>query len=347
MRKSLLSVLALVLLAAVGLAAWRYRQDNRPTDTPATKPPGVAGEVVVYSGRSEDLVKPILDRFQAESGLTLKVRYGKTAEMAAMILEEGGNSPADVYFAQDAGALGALSAAGRLVPLPQDLLDQVDSRFRSPRGRWIGLSGRARVMVHHPERAPADTLPQDWLGLTQPAWKGRIGWAPANGSFQAQVTAMRVGLGEAATRAWLEAVRDNGAKSYANNTAILLGIAAGEIDVGLANHYYLHQLQKEKGADFPVRNHLPARGTLINVAGAGVLDTAPNRAGGEALLRFLLGPEAQAHFAGRTFEIPLARGVPVDPQLPARPTIGNEEVDLDRLEDLQGTLNLLREVGLL
>jgi iron(III) transport system substrate-binding protein len=104
--------------------------------------------------------------------------------MAATILEEGANSPADVYYGQDAGALGALAKAGRFTPLPEDVLNQVEPRFRSPEGFWIGTSGRARTVVYNTNELAEANLPDDMFGFCAPEWQGRIGWAPTNGSFR-------------------------------------------------------------------------------------------------------------------------------------------------------------------
>ena len=109
-------------------------------------------------GRNENLVGPLIERFRNETGVDVQMRYGETAEMAATILEEGDNSPADVFFGQDAGALGALAQEGRLSTLPDDLLAQVDPRFRSKDGQWVGTSGRARVLVYNTEQVQNEEL---------------------------------------------------------------------------------------------------------------------------------------------------------------------------------------------
>src|SRR5690606_38930542 len=118
-------------------------------ETTATEGSGsgdFAGEtIVIYSGRSEDLVKPIIEQFGEAFDVTVEVRYGGSGEMAALILEEGGSSPADVFFSQDAGALGAIEKEGLFADLPEDILGRVDSRFNSPNGQWVGISGRARA----------------------------------------------------------------------------------------------------------------------------------------------------------------------------------------------------------
>ncbi len=160
----------------------------------STEKESSGSKLVIYSGRSENLVGPIVQRFQEESGISVQVRWGNTAELAAMLLEEGDFTPADLFFAQDPGGLGAVSR--QLTVLPNDVLDRVDRRFRDPKGHWVGISGRARVIVYNTERLTAMDLPDDLWGFSDPRWKGRMGWAPTNASFQAMVTAMRTSWGE-------------------------------------------------------------------------------------------------------------------------------------------------------
>ncbi|MDP9409067.1 MAG: extracellular solute-binding protein, partial [Actinomycetota bacterium] len=139
------------------------------------------GSLVVYSGRSEELVGPVFEQFEERSGVDVQVRYGETAELAATILEEGENSPADLFFAQDPGALGALDDEGRLTELPDEVLDAVPARFRADDGDWVGTSGRARVVAYNTEELSAGDLPDSIFDFTDPRWEGRIGWAPTNG----------------------------------------------------------------------------------------------------------------------------------------------------------------------
>jgi iron(III) transport system substrate-binding protein len=316
-----------------------------------TAPATGDGTLVIYSGRTENLVAPLIEQFRQASGLDVDVRYGNTAEMAATIMEEGANSPADVYFSQDAGALGALASAGRLSPLPAELLERVPERFRSPEGTWIGISARARVLAYNTENVDPAELPADVYGLTDPKWRGRIGWAPTNASFQAFVTALRVLDGEEAARQWLEDMIANDVQVYDGNTAVVNAVAAGEIDLGLVNHYYLFQLRKEQGDDFPVENYYfptAGAGSIINIGGAGILDTSSHRAAAEQFVAYLLSDEAQQYFANETSEYPLTGdSVTVDPRLQPLDTLTTPDLDLSRLEDLQGTLTLLQETGAL
>jgi iron(III) transport system substrate-binding protein len=336
-----------VMIASAGVLA------ADPTGSPGASPQTSAaptGTVVVYSGRSEALVGPILAEFEAATGVDLDVRYGDTAELAATILEEGDASPADVFFGQDAGALGALAAAARFEELPAEMMDRVDPRFRSPANEWVGVTGRARVAAYDERELTEADLPTSVLGLTDPAWRGRIGWVPTNGSFQAFVTALRRVVGEEGARAWLEGMLANEPRVYEGNAAALEAVRAGEIDLTLINHYYLFQAQAESGEDYPVANHYFTGGdpgALVNVAGVGVLRNADNPAGAAALVDFLLSEQAQNYFATETFEYPLAADVTPDPGLPPLAEIESPDIDLSDLSDLEGTLRLLQEVGAL
>ncbi len=312
------------------------------------------GEITLYSGRAEDLVGPIIERFRKETGIQVKVRYGGTAELTATILEEGKNSPADVFWAQDAGALGAIAKGGRFSVLPNSTLEKVEARFRSPQGQWVGITGRARVLVYNTTKLKPEELPDSVYGLTEAKWKGRVGWAPSNGSFQAFVTAMRVLDGEAKTKKWLEDMKANNTKAYTSNTTKLNAVASGEIDVALNNHYYLYTALKDKGPSFSARNYYfrsGDAGALINVAGVGLLSSSKNQAAAKQFVDYLLAKEAQSYFSGDTpsdaFEYPLVAGIPVNPALPPLTQVKTPKLDLGSIDDLQGTLKLLRDVGLL
>ncbi len=304
--------------------------------------------LTVYCGRGESLVAPVIEAFEQETGIRVEVRYGGTADLAAQILEEGDQSPADVYYGQDAGALGQLADEGRLLPLPDSVLSLVPARFRDPSGRWVGTTGRARVFVYNTEMLTPEDLPESIEGLTDPEWKGRIGWAPTNGSFQAFVTALRVLQGEDAARAWLEGVMANEPRAYANNTAIYQAVGDGEVELGLSNHYYLFRFLVQQGDDFPARAVSPrggGAGGLINISGGGVVDTTGNAEAAEQFLAFLLSPEIQARFAAETFEYPLVSGIPTDPRVTPISSLNPPDLPLGDIADLRGTLDLLREVG--
>lgn len=309
------------------------------------------GKLVLYSGRSESLVGPIIQQFTKATGIEVEVKYGKTGAIAATLLEEGKNSPADVFFAQDPGGLGAVANNNQLTSLSPKILDQVPAWAKSDKGLWIGISGRARVVVYSTTNgiSPSE-LPTSILEFTNPKWNGRIGWPPTNGSFQAMVTAMRVELGEAKTKEWLEGIKSNNPKVYPKNTPTVAAAAAGEIDVGFVNHYYLHRFIAEEGEEFGARNHHLSSGgpgSLMMVAGAGILSTAKNQANAEKFLNFMLSKVAQQYFTESTYEYPVIEGVKANPLLTPIDNINKPKIDMAALEDLAGTQKMLRDVGLL
>ena len=305
------------------------------------------GSLVIYSGRSESLVKPIIDQFAEATGIDVSVKYGSTAEIAATLLEEGENARADVFFAQDPGGLG--SVAAMLGQIPDEVLNLAPDWARSPEGKWVGASGRARVITYNTSRLAEADLPDTLWGFTDPQWKGRIGWPPTNASFQTMVTAMRLTWGEDRTREWLRGILANEPAAYPKNTPAVAATASGEVDVAFVNHYYLHRFLAEEGEDFAARNyHLPGGGpgSIVMVAGVGILDGAENRENAERFVHFILSTVAQQYFASQTYEYPLVDGVKTERLLTPLDEINNHVVDMALLHDLSGTQTLLRELGI-
>lgn len=306
--------------------------------------------LTIYSGRAEALINPVFDKFTKETGIPVEVRYGESAELLATIAEEGDNSPADVYFSQDAGSLGAAENEGLLASLPSKVLSEVDPMFRSPDGRWVGTSGRVRIIAYNADLLAESDLPESIFDLTDPEWQGRVGWAPTNASFQAFVTAMRASEGEEVTREWLEGMEANDAVTFPDNETARDAIAAGEIDLAPINHYYVAQAKAEEGDDYPVEAYFPPAGdlgSLINVAGIGVLETSERSEEATQLIEFLLEPEAQEFFTESSKEYPLVDSVKADPALVPLAEITQPDIELSALDDLPGTLELLEETGVL
>ena len=310
-----------------------------------------AETLIVYSGRSKSLVEPIIKQFEKETGIQVKVSYANTTQLAATLLAEGDKSPAALFWAQDAGALGVVSKKAMFERLPESIFTKVPSNFRDADGFWVATSGRARVLAYAPERVKTETLPESVFELTQPIWKGRVGWAPTNASFQAFVTALRVQVGEERAAEWLRGMKANGAKKYAKNTPIIEALAAGEIDLGLPNHYYLLRFKKGN-AKFPVAQTFfkaDDPGNLVNVAGIGLLKSSENKVAALKLVEFLLSTKAQQYFTSDVFEYPVIEGVipnanllPLSELLQLAPTF-----DLNEMDDLDGTIDLLRRVEIL
>ena len=304
--------------------------------------------LVIYAGRSESLVGPIIKQFGDATGIDVRVNYASTPQLAATLLEEGRNSPADIYFAQDPGGLGAVE--DKLTAIPQSTLDKVPAWARSPKGTWVGISGRARVVVYNTSSLTEVDLPNDIWDFIEPKWANRIGWAPFNASFQTMVTGMRSSWGEDKTRQWLEGIETNKPKVYPKNTPIVDAVARREIDVGFVNHYYLFRFLAEQGESFTARNYHPRAGgpgSLIMVAGVGILSNSTNRSNAENFIDFMLSPVAQQYFASQTFEYPLVSDVKVSQLLTPLDQINQPVILMKDLTDLKGTQDLLRTVGIL
>lgn len=331
---------------AMALAAFFLSGCASETASPPAQTSAAGSEsIVLYSGRSEDLISPLLDLFTSETGITATVRYGASAEMAAAILEEGGNVKADVFLSQDAGALGSLAGQVDVKSLPDDLLSLVSPAYRAKDSTWIGVSGRARVFAYNPELVT--TLPTSVFDLTDPGWKGRIGIASTNASFQSFVTGMRVTEGAQATADFLAALKIN-AVIYEGNGAILEAIESGEVAAGLINHYYWFEKAAEIGRD-NMKSKIAQfeqsdPGNLVNVAGVCVLSDKPAAI---TFARWLLGDTAQQYFLRTTFEYSLSTDVSPDDSLPKLIDIGGPEIDLSDLSSLEITLEMLAKAGLI
>ncbi len=294
---------------------------------------------------------PLFAQFTAETGIEVAARYGDTAELAAQLIEEGDASPAQVYLAQDAGALGAVEAAGLFAPLPESIATAVPAAYRSPDGAWTGVTGRARVIAYDPQQVPEADVPQSVFDLTDSRWKGQVGIAPTNASFQAFVTAMRVSQGDDVTRTWLEGLVANDAQSFEKNGLILDAVDTGQIQLGLINHYYWYEKAAEVGAD-AMRAQIAFTkpedpGSLVNVAGVGILTGAADNPNAASFVEWLLSPATQQWFVDNTYEYPLLPSVAAAEGLPPLDSLRGPNVPLAELEDLPGTLVMLEEVGLL
>jgi len=308
-----------------------------------------ADSITLYTGRNTALVGPLVEQFTEDTGIEVEVRDGGSAELAAQLLTEGNATPADVFLSQDAGALGALAKAGLLAELDPELLDDVPEAFRSNDGTWVGTSGRARVFVVNPDLV--EDPPEGIDDILDPSYKGQLGFAPSNASFQAFVTGLRVLRGEDGAREWLEAFAAQEPVAYENNIAVRDAVDRGEVAVGLVNHYYLYELIAELGEDAVTAENVFVSGGdpggLINVAGAGVLSASENHDDAVRFVEYLVGPSGQEFFASETFEYPVAKGAAAADGLPPLDTLDPPLVDLSDLDSLSETQELLANTGLL
>jgi len=330
------------LFSVLALVAISCSTDDEGGESSKSKP------LVVYSGRSESLIAPLIADFEEITGEKVQVNYGSTGTLAATLLEEGDNTPADVFFAQDPGGLGAIDSL--LAALPENILSSVPDWAQDPENKWVGTSGRARVIVYNTDMLTEADLPDSIEDFAKPEWKGRIGWPPTNGSLHAMITAMRQEWGEDRTKAWLVGIVANEPKIYEKNTPTVAAVGAGEIEVGFVNHYYLHRFIAEEGESFAARNYYTRTadpGSVILVAGVGILAESDNRDLAQQFIKFLLSAAGQQYFASQTYEFPLNENAKPNNLLPALEKIAKPSIDLGDLIDLEGTQDLLREVGAL
>ncbi len=306
--------------------------------------------LTVYSGRAEDLVQPLIDRFVEETGIEVTMRYDDSANLAATILAEGSGSPADVFFAQDPASLGTVALDDLFIVLPDEVRSLVAERFSDADGTWIGVSGRSRVVIYDTGLLDPSDLPPTEDGFTDPEWAGRVAIAPTNGSFLAFVAAKILLDGEDATRSWLEGMVANGSPTFPNNSAIVEATNGGQVEAGLVNHYYqLRTLAEDPGA--PGANHffgVASAGSIVMPAGVGILASSGEQDAARRFVEFLLSEESQVYFANETFEYPLIGGVPAADVLPPLDSLVTPDLDLSLLATtLDLATDLVAEAGLL
>ena len=348
----------------VALALTLAACGDRTPEPSSTAGADAEGPLVVYSGRKDVLVGPLVERFEAATGLDVEVRYGTDAELLATMAEEGDATPADLFWANTAGALGAATAQGLLDPMPDSLLGR-PAEFVPSGGRWVPVTTRFRVLAYHPQRIDAASLPTSVFELpAQTAWRGRIGWTPTYSSFQDFVTALRLLHGADSTRAWLDGMRALAPKAYPSNGPMIEALEAGEIDVALTNHYYvlraLHggeegeaETAAETAPDAPrvaIHTFAPGdAGNLALVTGAGLVRGSRHREAALRFLSYLLSADAQAFAASEVQEYPVVSGTPTPSFLMpfSRAIALSPRLDFERLAELDSTLALLRDRDLL
>lgn len=339
MRTLRLAVLSLAAaLALTGCASG--------SPTPAGSPDAGGDEgsdLVVYVGRNEDHVRPLVERFEEQTGLAVDARYGSTGELATTIVQEGDASPADIFFTQDPAYMGAISEAGLLTPLPEDLLALVPEGITGAEGDWVGVTARRRVLAYDPAHTPAQRLPHSVFELTGDAWAGKVGVAPTHSSFVSFVAALVAMHGDDEALAWLEGLAANDPQIFDGNEEQLRAIAAGDLEVGLVNHYYVHGLLAEDSA-FPVRNHsfdAGDAGDVLMPTTIGVLSSSTHPDAATEFVRFMLSEPSQTHFLEEVGEYPLLAGIgtpdderPLDEELIKEMKLAEVAGNLDIATDL-------------
>ena len=339
-----------VTALALTVAGCAPAGDTAEPATPSDSASRSDGDLTLYVGRDEALVAPLIEQFTEDTGIKVTARYGSSPELNALLLEEGENSPADVFLSQDAGSLGSLANADLVSKIPAEFADLIPAGFTSEDDSWIGVTGRARVIAYDSEKLSEDEVPESVLELTDPKWSGRVGFPPGNASFQSFVTGLRVLEGEADAEAWVEGISKNAPVLTEKNAATLDLVNSGQLDLALINHYYWFQAAAEVGADAmrAKLKFLPGdAGGIVNVTGAAILAGAEGDPDALAFIEFLVSEKAQQFFVDNTFEYPLLPGVDAPETLPALDSLVNPELDLSDLESLGKTQELLAKYGLL
>lgn len=273
----------------------------------------VSGDLVIYSGRSEPLIQPVLDAFKAKYlNVEVLLKAGSNSALANALIEEQANPQADVFITTELFTVQSLSQEGVFQGYRPAGADQIPAAFLGPDDSWVGLTRRARVIMYNTDLVTPEELPHSIFDLTDPKWKGKIAAAGStNGSMQAQIAAMRQLLGEAETEAWLQGLLDNEVTFFGGHTDVRNAVGAGEFSLGLVNHYYYH-LQQAEGS--PVGVIYPDQaegemGLITNATAAAIVKDAHNLTAAQAFVDFLLSTEGQKLFADLNYEYPLLPGV--------------------------------------
>ena len=305
--------------------------------------PALAQEVVVYSARNEQLIKPLFDAYTRETGVAVKFITDKEGPLMARLKAEGRNTPADVLLTVDAGNLWQASEEGLLRPIKSKTLEtNVPAHLRDPENEWFGLSVRARTVVYNPTKVkPADL--STYEDLANPKWKGRLCLRTSKKVYNQSLVAMMIhehgeGKTEDIVRGW---VANLATAPFPDDTKTMEAVAAGQCDVALVNTYYFGRLM-EKNPKLPLALFWPnqnlknaSAGVHVNVSGAGVTRHAKNPAGAQKLIEWLSSEAAQNQFADVNMEYPVNPKVKPDAKVAAWGSFRQNLINVKQAGSLQ------------
>lgn len=352
MQKKILflySVLLLITLAACGSPSVPPQAATESVTEPA--PESVSGSLVVYSGRSEALIQPVIDAFRAQyPEVEILLKSGNNSELANALLEERNNPQADVFVTTELVTIQTLAAENVFESYRPQAADQIPAEFLGDGNLWVGLTRRARVIMYNTDLVSEEEAPNSIFDLTDPKWRGQIALAGStNGSMQAQIAAMRQLLGEKATEAWLAGLIENEATFFGGHTDVRKAVGAGEFPIGLVNHYYYY-LQEAEGS--PVGIVFPDQGDdeiglITNATAAAIVKGTDNRRAAEVFIDFLLSQEGQKLFAEANYEYPLVAGVALSPEVQPLDDFRLADVNVSRAaQEVDATFALIERVNL-
>ncbi len=308
------------------------------------------GPITIYNAQHVSLAREWVDAFTRQTGVKVVVRNGSDTELANQIVQEGAASPADVFLTENSPSMALVENAGLFAKLPADILAQVPAAFRPTSGNWIGIAARTTVFAYNPAKLPADQLPASLAELAEPKWKARWAASPAGADFQAIVSAMLALKGEAATLAWLKAMKTN-ATAYRGNGAALKAVNAGEIEGAVIYHYYWFGDRAKTGENSGhtalhyFRHQDP--GAFVSISGGGVLASSKHRALAETFLRWVTGSGGQGILrTGDSFEYAVGTGAASNPDLVPLQDLQAPDIDPATLNSKRVT-ELMIQAGLL
>lgn len=255
------------------------------------------GSITVYNAQHESLTQEWADAFSEETGIIVVIRNGGDLEMGNQLIQEGANSPADVFLTENSPAMVLVDNAKLFEPLPADILDQVPAQYRPEDGHWTGIAARSTVFAYNTDKLTADTLPKTMAELADPAWKGRWAASPNGADFQAIVAAYLTLEGEEATVAWLKGMKDN-VVPVRGNRAAMAAANTGEVDGALIYHYYWFgdQAGTKESSDKVALHYFGHQdpGAFVSISGGGVLASSKNKADALKFIKFVTGKDGQA-----------------------------------------------------
>jgi len=305
MKKMMLPLLALIVGVFPAMAA-------------------VAGsELVVYSGRSDKFIRPVMEAFEKQSGIKVTIHNAKSAELINKLRIEGKKTGADLFISNDAGGLQVAGKLGLLTKMPDEIVKPIAANYRAQDNSWVGLSARARVLVVNTNKSADTGFINSVFDLADPKLKGKVGLTnSSNGSFIAGVTVYQQAAGDKKTLAWLDGLAANsGGRYYNKHSKVVRDVALGKKSVGLVNHYYIYR-HLDKHPDAPIKIQIPDQGkggmgVAWNVAGAGIVAHSKKQDQAMKLMKFLVSRAGQKMFAELNREYPTRADVEAAAQIPA------------------------------
>jgi iron(III) transport system substrate-binding protein len=326
---------------------------SRPMLAVAQTPSAAASDgasITVYNAQHVSLVKSWVEGFTRDTGIKVVLRNGSDTELGNQIVQEGKNSPADVFLTENSPAIALVESAGLLAPLNLETLNQVPPNYRPASGRWTGIAARSTVFAYNKTKLSPAQLPKSLLDLADPSWNHRWGASPAGADFQAIVSALLELKGEAATASWLKGMKQN-AIAFKGNGVVLKAVNAGEIDGGVIYHYYYFGDQAKTGENSNntalhyFRNGDP--GAFVSISGGGVLATSKQAANAQAFVKWITAKGGQEILkTGNSYEYAVAQGAESNPKLTPLPDLHAPKVDPSKLNSKKVT-ELMTQAGFL